>query len=187
MERSDEQLIAAYCSGERDALDMLVRRNLKVVYNFVYRFLGNVGDAEDVTQEVFVKVWRHAKDFHPEANFKTWLFTVAHRTAIDLLRKRKRLVFSDLNSKDDEYVFEETIADDALLPDELFARSEDKEFVEKLLMQLSPEHREVLYLRYYEELTFAAIGEVLGKSLNTVKSQHQRALVAVRKSFQAPE
>ena len=132
-------------------------------------------------------MWRYAKSFQPEANFRTWLFTIAHRTAIDWLRKRKRLVFSDLNSKDDEYVFEETIVDDEPLPDELFARSEDKEFVEKLLMQLSPEHREVLYLHYNEELTFAAIGEVLGKSVNTVKSQHQRALAAMKKSLNAPE
>ena len=49
MEQSDEQLIAAYCAGERDALDVLVRRNLKIVYNFVYRFVGNTGDAKDIT------------------------------------------------------------------------------------------------------------------------------------------
>ena len=187
MERNDEQLIAAYLEGEERALDELVRRNMKIIYNFVFRFVGNVGDAEDITQEVFVKVWRHVKNFHAEANFRTWLFTIAHRTAIDWLRKRRRLVFSDMNSKDGEYVFEEMIADTEPLPDELFARAEDKTFVEALFMQLSPGYREVLYLHYYEELTFDAIGSILGKPLNTVKSQHRRALIAIRKLIEAPK
>lgn len=186
MERSDEQLIAAYIDGDESALDELVRRNLKMIFNFVYRFVGNAGDAEDITQEVFVKVWRHIKDFRPEANFKTWVFTIAHRTTIDWLRKRKRLVFSDMNSKDDEFVFADTLVDTEPLPDELFARAEDKAFVESLFMQLSPEHREVLYLHYYEGLTFDEIGNILEKPLNTVKSQHRRALFAIRKFIDAP-
>lgn len=187
MERSDEQLVAAYLDGEREALDALVQRHFKMIYNFAYRFVGNSGDAEDVTQEVFVKVWRYAKKFRPEANFKTWLFTIAHRTTIDFLRKRKRIVFSDMNSKDDEYMFADTIVDTEPLPDELFARAEDKALVESLFMQLSPEHRLVLHLHYYEGMTFDEIGHILEKPLNTVKSQHRRAVIAMRKLLDAPK
>lgn len=187
MERDDEQLIAAYLSGEEEALERLIGRNVDMVYNFVYRFVGNTGDAEDITQEVFVKVWRHMKDFHGGATFKTWLFTIAHRTAIDWMRKRKRIVFSDVESPDELYTFAETIPDDEPLPDELFARAEEKEFVESLFMRLSPAHREVLYLHYYDGLTFDEMGSVLGKSLNTVKSQHRRAILALREMMNAPK
>ena len=127
LERTDEQLIAAYFKCDERVLNELVHRNLQMVYNFVHRFAGNTGDAEDITQEVFVKVRSHLKSFHSGANFKTWLFTIAHRTAIDWLRKR--IVFSDMNSKDDD-VFSETIADTELLPGELFAWADGKAFVE---------------------------------------------------------
>ena len=187
MEKSDEQLITEYFEGDEEALALLVRRYLTPLYNFIYRLSGNAGDAEDIVQEAFVKAWRHLKKFRRGANFKTWLFTIAHHTAIDHLRRRRRLVFSDFENGDAGNVLTDTLIDTESLPDELWRRAEDREYVEALLLRLSPAFREVLYLRYNEELTFDEIGGVLGKSIDTVKSQHRRALLLLRKLIDAPK
>lgn len=181
MEQTDQELLREYLEGDGEALQMLVRRYLKPLYNYTYRLSGNASDAEDITQETFVKVWRHAAKFHADENFKTWLFTIAHRTALDHLRKKKRLVFSDFASEDGENFFADTASDTEPLADELFAKAEDKALIERVVAKLSTTHQEVLMLYYTEELTFDEIGKVLGKSINTVKSQHRRALMALKK------
>lgn len=185
METNDSELLAEYLNGDDKALHGLIKHYLKPIYNYTYRLSGNASDAEDITQETFIKVWRHAKKFDPNQNFKTWLFTIAHRSTIDLLRKKKRFVFSDFARDDEESLFADTIADSEPLPDELFAQAEEKAVIEHLIAQLSPTHQEVLLLYYTEELTFDEIGKVLGKSLNTVKSQHRRALTQLRKLLDA--
>lgn len=187
MEKNDEELIAAHIKGDETALSLFVARYFKPIYHFAYRLSGNIQDAEDITQETFVKVWRHAHKYHQGEQVKTWLFTIAHNSAIDLLRKRKRLVFSDLATDETEGLFEETLVDTEPLPDAIFAKAEEKEFIENLLLKLSPLHQEVLHLYYTEELTFDEIGKVLEKSINTVKSQHRRALLALRKLIEATE
>jgi RNA polymerase sigma-70 factor (ECF subfamily) len=181
MERSDQELLHEYLDGDNEALSMLIKRYIKPIYNFTYRLSGDAGDAEDIAQETFIKVWRHANTFRTNENFKTWLFTIAHRSAIDHLRKKKQLVFSDFTHDDDESSFADSIPDTELLPDELFAKAEEKALIENLVAKLSLPHQEILFLYYTEELTFDEIGKIVGKSLNTVKSQHRRALAQLRK------
>jgi RNA polymerase sigma-70 factor (ECF subfamily) len=185
MERTDQELLRKHIDGDDEALPLLIRRYLKPVYNFTYRLSNNAADAEDITQETFVKVWRHAEKFHPDENFKTWIFTIAHRSAVDLLRKKKQLVFSDFANEDGESNFVDTLRDTEPLADELFKKAEEKALIESALTKLSVTYREVLMLYYTEELTFDEIGKVLGKPLNTVKSQHRRALLALRKLLDA--
>jgi RNA polymerase sigma-70 factor (ECF subfamily) len=187
MERTDQELLAAHLDGNNEALHVLIKRYLKSIYNYTYRLSGNAEDAEDITQETFIKVWRHAKTFRTDENFKTWLFTIAHRGAIDLLRKKKRLVFSDFTSDDGESFFTDTVMDTEPLPDELFAKAEEKVLIKSVVAKLSVTHQEVLMLYYTEELTFDEIGKVLSKPLNTVKSQHRRALTQLRKLLENPE
>ena len=88
--RSAEQLIANYLKGDQESLEILVRQYLKVIYSFVFRYVGNAEDAEDITQEVFVRVWRNLKRFNQEQSFKTWLFAIAKNAALDFLKKKKR-------------------------------------------------------------------------------------------------
>jgi RNA polymerase sigma-70 factor (ECF subfamily) len=186
MDLSDQELLLKYIDGDGEALHVLIKRYLKPVYNYTYRLSGNASDAEDVTQETFVKVWRYAEKFRPDENFKTWLFTIAHRSAIDLLRKKKQLVFSDFTNDDEESSFVHTLIDTEPLADELFAKAEEKAVIENAVAKLSVTYREVLMLYYTEELTFDEIGKVVGKSLNTVKSQHRRALLTLRKLLENP-
>jgi len=92
----DEQLIANYLKGDEELLEVLVRRYFKLIYNFVYQYTGSLEDSEDITQEVFVKVWRNFRKFNQKKSFKTWIFSIAKNTAIDFLRKKKQYHFQRL-------------------------------------------------------------------------------------------
>ena len=96
MEITDKQLIDDYLNGNDAAFALLVQRQINPVYNFVYRLVRNTQDAEDITQETFVKMWKNLKRYNQDQNFKTWLFTIARNTAIDSLRKKKSFVFEQL-------------------------------------------------------------------------------------------
>lgn len=180
MERDDKKLIADYLQGDSEAFALLIQRNLKLVYRFVFRMVVDPQDAEEITQDTFVKFWRNAKKFNPEQNFRTWLLSIAHNTAIDLLRKRKSFVFSDFDTEEGMSM-EESIPDPEPLPVEILIQAEEKKLLDDALAKLSLVHRGVLILHYQEQLTFNEIGLILNKSLNTVKSHHRRALAAMRK------
>ncbi len=183
MEKKDEQLVSDYLDGDENAFPVIVRRYLKSIYNFIYRLVGNVAEAEDITQSVFLRVWKNIKSFKREESFKTWIFSVARNAAIDWLRKKKNITFSDLERENDEEPTEDTLIDPALLPDELLINFEDKRKLEKIINQLPLLYREVIFLHYNNDFTFEEIGKILNKPLNTVKSQHRRALIMLKKSL----
>lgn len=182
MEQTDEQLMAEYVAGKASALPALIERYLKPIYNFTYRLSGNADAASDITQEVFIKVWKYRHKFKPEYRFKTWLFTIARNTTIDWLRKKRPVLFSELDarSSDEAPAFADTIADEAPLADELFTNQEHAEAATKLLNTLPAHDQEIILLRHQQELSFEEIAKVLARPLNTVKSQYRRALLALR-------
>ena len=185
MQRNNQQIIADYLNGDDNAITILIDRHIKAVLNFANRLAGNRQDAEDITQNTFLKMWRNLKKYRQGENFKTWLFTIARNTAIDLLRKKKSLAFSAFENDEGENAFAESLADSDPLPDEIFAKAEEKGMLENALNKLSFVHRETLLLRYNEHLTFDEIGKILGKSLNTVKSRNRRAVIELRKLLEA--
>jgi RNA polymerase sigma-70 factor (ECF subfamily) len=180
MERTDEELIADYIKGEQASFKLLLDRYTPLLYNFSVRFVGS-GYAADIVQEVFIKVWKNIKRFDiGKAHFKTWVFTITRNTITDYLRKKKSIVFTDMETPEGDS-FLDTIPDESDLPTEIIAKLEDKEFLNTLLDTLPPHYQEVLILYYQEEMTFAQIGKALSKPLNTVKSHHRRALEQLRK------
>jgi RNA polymerase sigma-70 factor (ECF subfamily) len=190
-ESTDEEIILSYKNGEREAFKKLIGRYTGPLYNFVARLAGK-NNAPDIAQEIFIKVWKNLNRFDEnKASFKTWIFTIAKNTATDFLRKKKSLLFSDLDKPvrqdlaDNENSFAENIPDEDLLPDETLQKLEEKtadeKFLNDLLAKLRPVYQEILSLHYQEEMTFEEIGKVLAKPLNTVKSSHRRALLELRK------
>ncbi len=174
----DYELINKYLKGEQDALKMLIDKYTSSIYNFTIRFVG-IDNAPDVTQEVFIKVWKNLKNFdNDKAQFKTWLFVIARNTITDFLRKKKMVLFSSLDKEEEN--FAESIEDDALLPDEILNNIQDKKELYKLVSELPNNYKLVLTLYYQEDMTFKEIGEVLGKPINTVKSYHHRALCILK-------
>ncbi len=180
MPKTDEQLVLEYISGNQSALSQLIQKNLKAIYNFAYRIVGNAQDAEDVAQDTFIKAWKNIKQFKAEHNFKAWIFTIARNTAFDKLRKKKNFVFSDFENAEGENIFLDSLPDPEPPPDAIVEALEQTHSTAELLRRLPPLYREVLVLHYNENFTFKEIGEILNKSLNTVKSQHRRGLLLLR-------
>lgn len=183
----DRQLITAARAGDEGALAELVRRYLPLIYRFAYRITGNAQDAQDVAQVTFVKAWRNLRRYRTDASFKAWLFAIARNTAFDLLRKRRDVAFTDFEDAEGENPLVNSLADPGPLPDELVARAQEAGVLEGVVQQLPLAQRTVLLLRYHEQLTFEEIGTVLNQPLNTVKSHHRRALIALRKLLGAPK
>ena len=189
-EKSDSEIIELYKNGEKELFRDLINRYTPPLFNFTARLTGQ-DNAPDVMQEVFIKAWKNIRRFDStKASFKTWIFTIARNTTTDFLRKsgsasggKKSILFSDINENvdEDENSFEENIKAEDLLPDKALQKLEDIETLNKTLEKLRPEYREVLVLYYQEEMTFGEIGEILSKPTNTIKSQHRRAILELRK------
>ncbi|MFH0804110.1 MAG: RNA polymerase sigma factor [Candidatus Zambryskibacteria bacterium] len=180
-QEDDNEIVGAYLSGDLASFGVIIERHLGSVYNFVSRLSGDKDEANDITQEIFIKVWKNLKKFDTNKNFKTWILAIARNTVIDWFRKKKSISFSQLNPPDrNEISFEETLVDVEPLPNEIFARKELTRELETALSKIRLDWREIIFLHYTEGLTFEEIGEVVGKPPNTVKSHHLRALHQIR-------
>ncbi len=181
--RKDEVLMEAHNAGDAEAFPTLVARYLAPLYNFVSLYIRNEGDAEDITQDVFVSAWKSAKSFDHSKRFKTWLFAIAKNAAFNWLKRKKPLAFADLASDESGGAIVESIIDDAPLPEELFERKDIAETLNRTLRTLSPLYQSVIVLHHKEELTFKEIAELGGESVDTVKSRYRRALQLLRKTL----
>lgn len=184
---ADENLVVDYLKGDERALEILIRRYLNPIYSFAYRYTGNFQDAEDVAQEVFVKMWRHIKRFNRKRSFKIWIFSIAKNAAIDLLRKKKDRTFSSLADAEGNSPALNALADETPLPDELWARSQEARDLAAAVKNLLPTYRLVLSLRYDNRLTFREIAEILKEPVDTVKTRHRRGVLALRQAFEKNE
>jgi RNA polymerase sigma-70 factor (ECF subfamily) len=178
---SDKKLIVNYLVGDEKSLEILIHRYLKPIYSFVYRYVGNGDEAEDITQEVFVKMWKSLKKFDQKKKFKTWIFTIAKNACLDFLKKKKTIPFSEFENEEGENKLIETLVDPAPLPDELFERASIGEMLSAAINQLAPKYCLVLSLRYNDHFTFREITRVLGEPLNTIKSRYRRALIKLKR------
>ncbi len=180
-ERADHDLVRAVLSGDRAAFAAIVERYVSPVYKFSYRYVRNGPDAEDVSQEVFLRVWKNLKKFDESKNFKTWIFAITKNASLDLLKKKKPMSFSQFGEEDDAveavlapYV---TIADTA---EAVFDQGVLKEGFDAALAKLPSRYRDVMVLRYNDNLKFREIAERLGEPIDTVKSRHRRGLALLR-------
>jgi RNA polymerase sigma-70 factor (ECF subfamily) len=184
MEKTDDELISEYRSGNEGALKILIERYTKPIYIFTFRMSGNQGEAEDITQETFVKMWRSLPKYKMTNTFRSLLFTIARNTALDHLRRKKVAVFSDFEDAEGNNFLTETLSDPETLPQTIIEKAEQTGSLNKSLLLLSPEDREILLLHYEQDMTFETIGTILQKPLNTVKSRHRRALAKLRESIE---
>lgn len=155
-----------------DQFEQLVDEYLPAVYNLVCRLTGRVEEAQDLSQEVFIKVWKNLKRYDPiRANRRTWILAIARNTTIDWLRKKKIPTDGEL---------EESVEDPAPLPDKLFAVQELEQLLEQVLATIAPDDRLIIILHHQENLTFEEIAKIIEKPVNTVKSRYRRALHRIR-------
>lgn len=177
----DLKLINQYLKGDKDSLKILIQKYLKPIFNFVFTYVGNTQDCEDITQEVFIKVWSKLKKFDKNKSFKTWIFTIAKNSAIDFLRRKKTIPFSAFDKEDGNNFILETIADKSSSVVDYVNHQESSNLISLKLKQLSFKNQEIIHLHHNRDLTFKEISKNLGESINTIKSRYRRAIVSLKK------
>jgi RNA polymerase sigma-70 factor (ECF subfamily) len=186
-ESTDSQLVSRVLKGDDDALKELVDRHLPAIYTFCLRYTGSAEDAQDASQETFVKAWKKLKSFDRKKNFRTWLFAIAKNSATDIMRKRKSVPLSKFENENEDNVLVDTLTDTEPLPDEVFAQAASASNAREALAQLPTRDRVILSLHYEEEESFENIAKILKIPANTVRSLHRRALIALRKLLEMKE
>jgi len=181
MEQSDEQLINNYFSGGEESLEILIKRYLKPIYSFSYRYVNNFQDAEDIAQDVFVKIWRNLKKFDKKKSFRIWIFAIAKNACLDWLKKKKAIPFSNFENEQGENIVLEKLTDPTPLASKISEQIGVAEILNSAIQQLPLRYRPVIFLHYNDHFTFGEIAEILDEPLNTVKSQHRRALIQLKK------
>lgn len=188
-ERSDEQLMLAFKSGEARAFELLVRRYRAPVFNFILRFTGNRARAEDLLQETWLKVVRNAEGYEPKARFTTWVYTIARNLCVDSARKESYRQADSLEapagaSDGDGRALGEVLPDGNASPERGAYNTRLRPMLERALMSLPEEQREVFILREYSGVPFKDIAQVTGTSENTVKSRMRYALEGLRRRLE---
>ncbi len=169
-EQNDVILYNRIKQKDKAALELLYDKYERILYSFVYRLTSQSDLAEEVVQEVFIKIWRGNGVYHEEkGKFSSWLFTMARNTAIDLIRKRK----SDPIFSDEVFDY---IEDEQAKPDEEVEWQEERLRVQEAVSKLSEEQKQIINAVYFKGLTQQKIAEEHEIPLGTVKGRVRLAL-----------
>ena len=186
---TDEMLMVRYQRGDREAFVELLRRYQKPIYNFVLRQVRQGSAAEDVTQEVFLRLVQNAAEFKHEARFSTWLYTIARNLCIDSLRKLAHRRHASLDQPAGDGSDPRPLVDS--IPDPKPRTSAERSALSgemqsslvKAVESLPEDQREVFLLREVAELPFKEIALITGVGENTVKSRMRYALDRLRQTL----
>ena len=174
----DPQVVQSFLDGDARAFTEVVMRYQARLLNFVYRTIGDRERAEDLVQEVFVRVYRHLHRFDQSKKFSTWIYTIASNLAKNELRNRSRnplVLFQALRTQFESDSRPLQFEDSSARPDDLFRKRHLKEMVEWAVSQLPEHHRVVFVLRELEGKSYEEIADITGCNLGTVKSRPNRA------------
>ena len=170
----DTRLIAQIANGDKAAIQAIFARYHTRLYRFIERIVGDAAMAEELANEVFLEIWRGAGRFEGRSKVSTWIMGIAHNKAVSALRKRR-----EKSLEDDEA---ELIADGADNPELSMQKMDKAEALRLAIDQLSPDHKAVIDLVYYHELSISEAADVLKIPANTVKTRvfHARKNLAHR-------
>lgn len=170
--------------GDASAFESLVLHYQGQIYRLCFRMTGNSEDAQDMTQEAFLKAWKNLSTFQFDSAFSTWLYRLASNCCLDLLRSMKRKptvsLTAETEDEDGEII---DVADDAPSPEEKAIVSQERDDLRKALALLDDEQRQILILRVVNDLSYTEIAEVLNIKEGTVKSRLSRARDNLRKKL----
>ena len=182
--KSEAEIVAKVLNGERQAYALLVEEYKTPVYSLAYRMTGNSQDAEDLAQETFLRSFNQLFRYDTKRSFFTWLYTISLNIIRNHLRKNSNRRRNDFRqgekiSGTGEFDDKRFTSQESQVIDE--GRKEREEKLESCLQKLSPELRELMILRFYQELPFEAIAEITGLSLSAIKMRVYRGLEKLRK------
>ena len=177
---TDACLIERFAKGDAAAFDHLFLKYQDYVYNICLGVVGNPEDARDCTQETFLKVYKNAKEFRGQSALSTWIYRIAVNQCLGSLRKKPKAPVASL---DDENCKE--LPDTAPPPWVSAERKAEEQEIREIMEGLTPDYKAVLVLRYFQELSYEEMMQVLGWNLAVVKVKLHRARQAFAKQYSA--
>jgi len=176
-EKTDKEIIQQYLKGDEKALEILIARYLKPIYGFIFKNIGDVSATEDVTQEVFVRIWKNLKKFDQKKEFKPWLFQIAKNASIDYLRKRKTIPFSRFENEQGKNILLETLPENDF---DLLEFIDNKRDMATIIESLPEKDQKIINLRHKQGLSFQEIADTTKESINTIKSRYRRIIINLK-------
>ncbi len=167
---SDYDLIKKFLEGNESAFNELLKRYQSKIYWHARRMLGNHFDADEITQQVIIVLYKKLKTFEFKSSFYTWVFRITHNQALNYIKKMKLKSFLPIDSDS---------AKNLRTNEDVVKNTEDKESLERLneiLKELPVKQREVFLLRRFEELSYEEIAEITGKSVGALKANYFHAI-----------
>lgn len=174
----DKVLIDRFLKGDESAFNLLFEKYKRKIYLTAYRLLGNHEDANDITQETLIKVYKELKNFRNESLLYTWIYRITINLSLNLLKKKKLRSFFDFEEVD-EWLFK----DDRQSPELSFRENELSNKIQEALKKLPEKQRTVFTLRYYDELSYEEISEILGTSVGALKANYFHAINKLQKEL----
>ncbi len=179
---SDGDLIVNAVAGRADGFEELVRRYQRPITSYVFRMLGDHDSALDVTQEVFIKVYKSLTKYSPEYKFSTWLYRIAHNAAVDHMR-RNSVTPQSLEAENADGSYQIQLESRGSSPEQDRERSEWRREIDVVVKCLPPAYRDLIILRHSRDLSYDEIAHVTGLPLGTVKNRLFRAREMMREIF----
>lgn len=172
MEPSDEELFKSFQEGDQRAFETIFQRYRGRIFDYLIRLVRDQAIAEEIFQEVFLHLFRHASQFDSSRTFRPWFFRVAHNRAMDFFRKNPER--GNLEKLQEEF------PQSTPSPEDLALSAESVRTLDRMLQLLSEEHRSVLLLRFKEDLTYEEVAEVFDCPVGTAKSRMHHAIKNLR-------
>ncbi len=177
MNNPEPEIISQVNQGNQEAFTKLVELYQRPVFNLCYRMLGDSDEAEDTSQETFLRVYKSINKYDPKRPFSTWLLSIAAHLCIDQLRKRRMVLISMDAAPENEP------ADVSPGPDAIFFRKEDQLRVQSLMQILSPHDRAAVAMYYWYDFSYDEIAKSLSMTPSAVKSRLHRARMAMAQTW----
>lgn len=182
MEAKEKRLIKKIKKGDHQAFAEMVDKYKNKVYVICFRMVGNKQEAEDLSQETFLRAYRYIEQYDMERKFSTWLFRIATNLSIDALRRRKPGVSLDAELPGTEgLALEAILPDNQASPDEKMVQNELETAVQKEIQRLPEKYRTAIVLKYLEDLSLKEISEIMEIPVATVKTRIHRGREQLRK------
>ena len=180
---SDVSLMAKVAQGDHAAFEELVTRHQYAVVGTVAKMLGNPSEAEDIAQQVFLRLWKSASRYKPTAKFTTYLFTITRNLVFNETRRKSRRGEQSLDEQTEDW-HQQFQEEGHNRPDEQVLQAELQQAVDQAIRGLPDKQRMAVVLRRYEKMPYEEIASVLGISVSAVKSQLFRARTSLRESLE---